>query len=59
VDVVCSKLDAGSPSQSTAELSCAPVLAAMRQLARLVASLGAGRRHAGVGHALVGKTLGL
>ena len=56
---VCSNMHAGSPSHSTAELTWALVLAAMRQIPRQVASLGAGRWQAGVGHSLIGKTLGL
>jgi D-3-phosphoglycerate dehydrogenase / 2-oxoglutarate reductase len=56
---VCSNLHAGSPSYSTAELTWALVLAAMRQLPQQVASLKAGRWQAGVGHSLIGKTLGL
>jgi D-3-phosphoglycerate dehydrogenase / 2-oxoglutarate reductase len=56
---VCSSLHAGSPSYSTAELTWALVLAAMRDLPRQVASCRAGRWQAGVGHSLIGKTLGL
>jgi D-3-phosphoglycerate dehydrogenase len=56
---VCSNLHAGSPSYSTAELTWALVLAAMRQIPEQVASLRAGRWQAGVGHSLLGKTLGL
>ena len=56
---VCSNLHAGSPSYSTAELTWALVLAAMRQLPRQVASCRAGEWQAGVGHSLIGKTLGL
>jgi D-3-phosphoglycerate dehydrogenase len=56
---VCSNMHAGSPSYSTAELTWALVLAAMRQIPQQVASLRAGRWQAGVGHSLVGKTLGL
>jgi D-3-phosphoglycerate dehydrogenase len=56
---VCSNLHAGSPSYSTAELTWALVLAAMRQLPQQVASLRAGRWQAGVGRSLRGKTLGL
>ena len=57
--MVCSNLHAGSPSYSTAELTWALVLAAMRQIPQQVASLRAGRWQAGVGHSLLGKTLGL
>jgi D-3-phosphoglycerate dehydrogenase / 2-oxoglutarate reductase len=56
---VCSNLHAGSPSYSTAELTWALVLAAMRQLPQQVASLKAGHWQAGVGYSLIGKTLGL
>ena len=56
---VCSNLHAGSPSYSTAELTWALVLAAMRDLPRQVASCRAGMWQAGVGHSLRGKTLGL
>src|SRR5262245_39056728 len=56
---VCSNLHADSPSYSTAELTWALVLAAMRRLPQQVASLRAGRWQAGVGHSLIGKTLGL
>jgi D-3-phosphoglycerate dehydrogenase len=56
---VCSNMHAGSPSYSTAELTWALVLAAMRQIPRQVASCKAGEWQAGVGHSLIGKTLGL
>lgn len=56
---VCSDLHAGSPSYSTAELTWALVLAAMRQIPEQVASCKAGQWQAGVGHSLIGKTLGL
>jgi D-3-phosphoglycerate dehydrogenase len=56
---VCSNLHAGSPSYSTAELTWALVLAAVRQIPRQVLSLREGRWQAGVGHSLTGKTLGL
>jgi D-3-phosphoglycerate dehydrogenase / 2-oxoglutarate reductase len=56
---VCSNLHAGSPSWSTAELTWALVLAAMRDLPRQVASCKAGTWQAGVGSSLNGKTLGL
>src|SRR5262245_6457130 len=57
--VVSSNLHAASPSYATAELTWALVLAAMRQLPQQVASLRDGRWQAGVGHSLIGKTLGL
>jgi D-3-phosphoglycerate dehydrogenase len=56
---VCSNLRAGSPSYSTAELTWALVLAAMRQIPQQVASCKVGEWQAGVGHSLIGKTLGL
>jgi D-3-phosphoglycerate dehydrogenase / 2-oxoglutarate reductase len=56
---VCSNLHAGSPSYSTAELTWALVLGAMRQIPKQVASCRAGEWQAGVGHSLIGKTLGL
>jgi D-3-phosphoglycerate dehydrogenase / 2-oxoglutarate reductase len=56
---VCSNLHADSPSYSTAELTWALVLAAMRQIPQQVASCKAGEWQAGVGHSLIGKTLGL
>jgi D-3-phosphoglycerate dehydrogenase len=56
---VCSNLHSGSPSYSTAELTWALVLAAMRQIPEQVASLRDGRWQAGVGHSLRGRTLGL
>jgi D-3-phosphoglycerate dehydrogenase len=56
---VCSNVHAGSPSYSTAELTWALVLAAMRQLPQQIASLRAGHWQAGVGHSLIDKTLGL
>jgi D-3-phosphoglycerate dehydrogenase / 2-oxoglutarate reductase len=56
---VCSNMHAGSPSYSTAELTWALVLAAMRQLPQQVASCRAGEWQAGVGRSVRGKTLGL
>jgi D-3-phosphoglycerate dehydrogenase len=56
---VCSNLHAGSPSYSTAELTWALVLAAMRQIPQQVASCNAGEWQSGVGHSLIGKTIGL
>lgn len=57
--VVSSNLHAGSPSYSTAELTWALVLAAMRQIPAQVASLREGNWQAGVGSTLRGKTLGI
>jgi D-3-phosphoglycerate dehydrogenase / 2-oxoglutarate reductase len=56
---VSSNMHAGSPSYSTSELTWPLVLAAMRQIPQQVASCKAGEWQAGVGHSLVGKTLGL
>jgi D-3-phosphoglycerate dehydrogenase len=56
---VCSNLHVRTPSYATAELTWALVLAAMRQLPQQLASLKAGSWQAGVGHSLIGKTLGL
>jgi D-3-phosphoglycerate dehydrogenase len=56
---VCSNLHTDSPSYSTAELTWALVLAAMRQLPQQLTSCKAGEWQAGVGHSLIGKTLGL
>ena len=52
-------LHAGSPSYSTAELTWALVLAAMRQSPQQVASCRAGEWQAAVRRSLTGKTLGL
>jgi D-3-phosphoglycerate dehydrogenase len=56
---VCSNLHAGSASYSTAELTWALVLAAVRRIPQQMASLKAGRWQAGVGNTLRGKTLGI
>jgi len=56
---LCSNLHVDSPSYSTAELTWALVLAAMRQIPQQVASLRAGRWQTGVGRSLRGRTLGL
>ena len=56
---VCSNLHAGTPSYSTAELTWALVLAAMRDLPRQVAACRAGDWQSGVGRSLHGRTLGL
>jgi D-3-phosphoglycerate dehydrogenase len=56
---VCSNMHAGSPSYSTAELTWALVLAAMRQIPQQAASCKVGKWQAGVGRSLTGKTLGL
>jgi D-3-phosphoglycerate dehydrogenase len=57
--VVSSSMHPGTPSYSTAELTWALMLAALRQLSQQVASLKAGTWQAGVGHTLRGKTLGV
>ena len=56
---VCSNLHSDSPSYSTAELTWALILAAVRQIPEQAASLRAGDWQAGVGRSLRGKTLGL
>jgi D-3-phosphoglycerate dehydrogenase len=56
---VCSNLHSDSPSYSTAELTWALILAALRGLPQQIASLQAGDWQAGVGRSLRGKTLGL
>jgi D-3-phosphoglycerate dehydrogenase / 2-oxoglutarate reductase len=56
---VCSNLHADSPSYSTAELTWALILAALREIPQQAASLRAGDWQAGVGRSLRGKTLGL
>jgi D-3-phosphoglycerate dehydrogenase len=56
---VCSNLHAGTPSYSTAELTWALVLAAVRDLPRQVASCRAGTWQAGVGRSLIGDTRAL
>ncbi len=57
--VVSSDLHLDSPSVSTAELTWALILAAMRQLPQQIASLKAGHWQAGVGRTLAGQTLGI
>jgi D-3-phosphoglycerate dehydrogenase / 2-oxoglutarate reductase len=57
--VVSSDRHANMPSYTTAELTWALVLAAMRQIPQQVAALKAGRWQVGVGSSLRGKTLGL
>ena len=56
---VCSELHTGTASYATAELTWALILASMRDLPRQVASCKAGQWQAGVGHSVIGKTLGL
>ena len=57
--VVSSSQHPGTPSYSTAELTFALILAAMRQIPAQVASLKAGNWQAGVGTSLRNKTLGI
>jgi D-3-phosphoglycerate dehydrogenase len=57
--VVCSNMHAGTPSYSTAEMTWALILAAMRELPQQAAALKAGRWQVGVGSAVRGKTLGI
>jgi len=56
---VCSELHTGTASYATAELTWALILASMRDLPGQVASCKAGQWQAGVGHSVIGKTLGL
>lgn len=57
--IVSSNLHADTPSYSTAELTWALILAAMRQIPQQVRSLRAGAWQMGIGHTLRGKTLGI
>jgi D-3-phosphoglycerate dehydrogenase len=57
--IVSSNLHADTPSYSTAELTWALILAAMRQLPQQMRSLRAGTWQIGIGHTLRGKTLGI
>jgi D-3-phosphoglycerate dehydrogenase len=57
--LVCSDLHPGSASVSTAELTWALVLAALRQIPGQVSSLREGSWQSGIGTALAGKTLGI
>jgi D-3-phosphoglycerate dehydrogenase len=57
--VVCSDMHADTPSYSTAELTWALVLAAMRQIPRQMNALRDGRWQVDIGHTLRGKTLGI
>jgi len=57
--VVSSNMHAGTPSYSTAELTWALILAAVRRIPQQAAALRAGRWQLGVGTTLRGKTLGI
>ena len=57
--IVSSSQHAGTPSYSTAEMTWALVLAAVRQIPQQMASLQAGKWQMGVGASLRGKTLGI
>ena len=57
--ILSSDLHPGTPSYSTAELTWALVLAAMRQIPQQVAALKAGKWQIGVGSTLRDKTLGI
>ncbi len=57
--VVSSNLHSDTPSYSTAELTWALVLSAMRQVPQQMAALRAGKWQIGVGNTLRGKTLGV
>jgi D-3-phosphoglycerate dehydrogenase len=56
---VCSELHTGTASYAASELTWALILASMRDIPGQVASCKAGRWQAGVGHSLIGRTLGL
>ena len=57
--IVSSSQHPGTPSYSTAEMTWALVLAAMRQIPQQMASLQAGKWQMGLGTTLRGKTLGI
>jgi D-3-phosphoglycerate dehydrogenase / 2-oxoglutarate reductase len=57
--VVSSNMHPGTPSWSTAEMTWALILAAVREIPQQVAALKAGRWQIGVGTTLRGKTLGV
>ena len=57
--VVSSNMHPGTPSYSTAEMTWALILAAMRDIPQQAAALKAGRWQIGVGTTLRGKTLGV
>ncbi|MDE2515331.1 MAG: D-2-hydroxyacid dehydrogenase family protein [Rhodospirillales bacterium] len=57
--LVCSNMHADTPSYSTAEMTWALILAAMRRLPENAASLRAGQWQAAMGHTLRGKILGI
>jgi len=57
--VVSSSMHAGTPSYSTAEMTWALILAAVRDIPRQAAALKAGKWQTGVGTTLRGKTLGV
>lgn len=57
--VVCSDMHPGTPSYSTAEMTWALILAAVRDIPQQAAALKAGRWQTGVGTTLRGKTLGV
>src|SRR5271165_4342668 len=57
--VVSSNLHSDTPSHSTAELTWALALSAMRQVPQQMAALRAGKWQIGVGNTLRGKTLGV
>jgi D-3-phosphoglycerate dehydrogenase / 2-oxoglutarate reductase len=57
--VVCSDMHPGTPSYSTAEMTWALILAAVRDIPQQAAALKAGRWQTGVGTTLRGRTLGV
>jgi len=57
--LLCSGQHPDSPSHATAELTWGLMLSAMRQIPQQMASLKAGNWQLGVGHSVIGKTLGI
>ncbi len=57
--LLCSNMNAGTPSYAAAELTLALILASYRQIPQQVASIRTGGWQAGVGRTLRGRTLGL
>ncbi len=57
--LLCSNMNAGTPSYAAAELTLALILASYRQIPQQVAAIRSGGWQAGVGRTLRGRTLGL
>ncbi len=57
--LLCSNMNAGTPSYAAAELTLALILASYRQIPQQVSSIRTGGWQAGVGRTLRGRTLGL